>query len=130
MSRTRCLASYGSSYTWRRSPLSGAIAFTIGEFGFGILASLGQLVVSIYLTSILFVVFGFEAIAWLFGLPLLKIIRYFKDQLLIAFTATSGEAMIPRSIEELERVGCSEETAGLVLPKGFSFNTDGTAIYI
>src|SRR6202040_2481273 len=117
MSRTRCLASYGSSYTWRRSPLSGAIAFTIGEFGFGILASLGQLVVSIYLTSILFVVFGFEAIAWLFGLPLLKIIRYFKDQLLIAFTATSGEAMIPRSIEELERVGCSEETAELVLPK-------------
>jgi Na+/H+-dicarboxylate symporter len=108
----------------------GAIAFTIGKFGFGILASLGQLVASIYLTSILFVLFGFGGIAWLFGLPLLKIIRYFKDELLIAFTATSGEAMIPRSIEKLERMGCSEETVGLVLPTGFSFNTDGTAIYM
>ena len=108
----------------------GAIAFTIGKFGFGILASLGQLVASIYLTSILFVLFGFGAIAWMFGLPLLKIIRYFKDELLIAFTATSGEAMIPRSIEKLRRMGCSEETVGLVLPTGFSFNTDGTAIYM
>src|SRR3981189_1092397 len=108
----------------------GAIAFTIGKFGFGILASLGQLVASIYLTSILFVLFGFGGIAWLFGLPLLKIIRYFKDELLIAFTATSGEAMIPRSIEKLQRMGCSEETVGLVLPTGFSFNTDGTAIYM
>src|ERR1700682_3458953 len=108
----------------------GAIAFTIGKFGFGILASLGQLVASIYLTSILFVLFGFGGIAWLFGLPLLKIIRYFKDELLIAFTATSGEAMIPRSIEKLRRMGCSEETVGLVLPTGFSFNTDGTAIYM
>ncbi|MFN2579438.1 MAG: cation:dicarboxylate symporter family transporter, partial [Pyrinomonadaceae bacterium] len=78
----------------------GAMAFTIGKFGFGILASLGQLVASIYLTSILFVLIGFGAIAWLFRLPLLKIIRFFKDELLIAFTATSGEAMIPRSIEK------------------------------
>jgi aerobic C4-dicarboxylate transport protein len=108
----------------------GAIAFTIGKFGFGVLASLGQLVASIYLTSVLFVLLGFGAIAWLFGLPLLKIIRYFKDELLIAFTATSGEAMIPRSIEKLRRIGCAEETVGLVLPTGFSFNTDGTAIYM
>jgi aerobic C4-dicarboxylate transport protein len=108
----------------------GAIAFTIGKFGFGILASLGQLVASVYLTSILFVLIGFGAIAWLFRLPLWKIIRYFKDELLIAFTATSGEAMIPRSIEKLRRIGCSEETVGLVLPTGFSFNTDGTAIYM
>src|SRR5258705_9809734 len=108
----------------------GAIAFTIGKFGFGILASLGQLVASIYLTSILFVLFGFGAIAWMFGLPLLKIMRYFKDVLLIAFTATSVEAMTPRSIEKLRRMGCSEETVGLVLPTGFSFNTAGTAIYM
>src|SRR5437764_2788153 len=108
----------------------GAIAFTIGKFGFGILASLGQLVASIYLTSILFVLIGFGTIAWMFGLPLLKIIRYFKDELLIAFTATSGEAMIPRSIVKLRRMGWSEETVGLVLPTGFSFNTDGTAIYM
>ena len=107
-----------------------AMAFTIGKFGFGMLASLGQLLASVYLTSILFVLIGFGLIARLFGLRVLKIIRYFKDELLIAFTATSGEAMIPRSIAKLERMGCSEETVGLVLPTGFSFNTDGTAIYM
>src|SRR6202048_667813 len=107
-----------------------AMAFTIGKFGFGMLASLGKLLASVYLTSILFVLIGFGLIARLFGLRLLKILRYFKDELLIAFSATSGEAMIPRSIVQLERMGCSEETVGLVLPTGFSFNTDGTAIYM
>ena len=107
-----------------------AMAFTIGKFGFGMLASLGKLLASVYLTSILFVLIGFGLTARLFGLRLLKILRYFKDELLIAFSATSGEAMIPRSIVKLERIGCSEETVGLVLPTGFSFNTDGTAIYM
>ncbi|MBO0738977.1 MAG: C4-dicarboxylate transporter DctA [Alphaproteobacteria bacterium] len=108
----------------------GAMAFTIGKFGFGMLASLGKLLASVYLTSILFVLGGFGLIARLFRLRILKILRYFKDELLIAFSATSGEAMIPRSIVKLERMGCSEETVGLVLPTGFSFNTDGTAIYM
>jgi Na+/H+-dicarboxylate symporter len=108
----------------------GAMAFTVGKFGFGSLASLGRLLLSVYVTSILFVLIGFGLIARLFGLRVLKILRYFKDELLIAFSATSGEAMIPRSIVKLERIGCSEETVGLVLPTGFSFNTDGTAIYM
>ncbi|HEY1301183.1 MAG TPA: cation:dicarboxylase symporter family transporter, partial [Stellaceae bacterium] len=108
----------------------GAMAFTVGKFGFGSLASLGRLLLSVYVTSILFVLIGFGLIARLFGLRVLKILRYFKDELLIAFSATSGEAMIPRSIVKLERLGCSEETVGLVLPTGFSFNTDGTAIYM
>ena len=107
-----------------------AMAFTIGKFGFGMLASLGKLLASVYLTSILFVLIGFGLIARLFGLRLLKILRYFKDELLIAFSATSGEAMIPRSIVKLEAMGCSKEVVGLVLPTGFSFNTDGTAIYM
>jgi aerobic C4-dicarboxylate transport protein len=108
----------------------GAMAFTIGKFGFGMLASLGKLLASVYLTSILFALAGFGLIARVFRLRVWKIIRYFKDELLIAFAATSGEAMIPRSIAKLERIGCSEETVGLVLPTGFSFNTDGTAIYM
>src|ERR1700756_907091 len=108
----------------------GAMAFTIGKFGFGMLASLGKLVGSVYSTSILFVLIGFGLIARIFDLSVWKIIRYFKDELLIAFSATSGEAMIPRSIAKLERIGCSQETIGLVLPTGFSFNTDGTAIYM
>src|SRR4029077_4891417 len=107
-----------------------AMAFTIGKFGFGMLASLGKLLASVYMTSILFVLIGFGLIARLFGLRLLKILRYFKDELLIAFSATSGEAMIPRSLVKLARMGGSEETVGLVLPTGFSFNTDGTAIYM
>ena len=108
----------------------GAMAFTIGKFGFGMLGNLGWLLASVYLTSILFVLVVFGLIARLFELRVWKIIRYFKDELLIAFSATSGEAMIPRSIVKLERMGCSEETVGLVLPTGFSFNTDGTAIYM
>jgi aerobic C4-dicarboxylate transport protein len=108
----------------------GAMAFTVGKFGFGMLASLGWLLASVYLTSILFVLIVFGLIARIFDLSVWKIIRYFKDELLIAFSATSGEAMIPRSIAKLERIGCSQETIGLVLPTGFSFNTDGTAIYM
>jgi Na+/H+-dicarboxylate symporter len=107
-----------------------AMAFTVGKFGFGTLASLGQLLASVYLTLILFVVFGFGLIARLFGLRVWKLIRYFKDELLIAFSATSGEAMIPRAVIKLEAMGCSEEVVGLVLPAGFSFNMDGTAIYM
>ena len=107
-----------------------AMAFTVGKFGFGMLASLGQLLASVYLTSILFVLIVLGLIGRIFDLSVWKIIRYFKDELLIAFSATSGEAMIPRSIAKLERMGCSQETVGLVLPTGFSFNTDGTAIYM
>jgi aerobic C4-dicarboxylate transport protein len=108
----------------------GAMAFTIGKFGFHTLANLGQLLASVYITSILFASLGFGLIARLFGLRVWPLIRYFKDELLIAFTATSGEAMIPRAIVKLRRIGCSEETVGLVLPTGFSFNTDGSAIYM
>lgn len=108
----------------------GAVAFTIGKFGFGVLASLGQVLICVYLTSIIFVVVVFGTIARLCGLRIWPIIRYFKDELLISFCATSGEAMIPQSIAKLRRLGCTEETVGLVLPAGFSFNTDGTAIYM
>jgi aerobic C4-dicarboxylate transport protein len=107
-----------------------AMAFTIGRFGFGTLSNLGQLIGSVYVTSILFVLVGFGLIARLFGLRVWKLIRYFKDELLIAFSATSSDAMIPRSIAKLEAMGCSKEVVGLVLPAGFSFNTDGTAIYM
>jgi Na+/H+-dicarboxylate symporter len=108
----------------------GAMSFTVGKFGFATLANLAQLVVAVYLTSILFVIFGFGLVAYIFRLQLWGIIKYFKDELLIAFSATSGEAMIPQAIMKLRRIGCSDETVGLVLPAGFTFNTDGTAIYM
>jgi Na+/H+-dicarboxylate symporter len=108
----------------------GAMAFTIGRFGFGTLLNLGQLIAAVYITSILFVLIGFGLIARIFNLRVWKLIRYFKDELLIAFSATSSDAMIPRSIVKLENMGCSKDVVGLVLPTGFSFNTDGTAIYM
>lgn len=108
----------------------GAIAFTIGNFGFKTVFNLGQLIAAVYITSILFVLIGFGLIARIFNLRVWKIISYFKDELLIAFSATSSDAMIPRSIAKLENMGCSKDVVGLVLPAGFSFNTDGTAIYM
>ncbi len=108
----------------------GGMAFTIGKFGFHTLANLGQLIGCVYLTSILFVLIGFGLIGRIFDLRVWKIVRYFKDELLIAFSATSSDAMIPRSMAKLENMGCSQEVVGLVLPTGFSFNTDGTAIYM
>jgi hypothetical protein len=107
-----------------------AMAFTIGQFGFRTLWNLGQLIGSVYITSILFILVGFGLIARMFGLRMWKIIRYSKDEPLIAFSATSSNAMIPRSIAKLENMGCSQEVVGLVLPAGFSLNTDGTAIYM
>ena len=100
------------------------------KFGFATILSLGTLLASVYLTSILFVLIVLGGIARMAGLRLLPIIAYFKDELLIAFSATSGEAMIPRSIDKLEAMGCSKEVVGLVLPTGFSFNMAGTAIYM
>jgi aerobic C4-dicarboxylate transport protein len=107
-----------------------AIAFTVGRFGFATLISLGRLVASVYATSILFVLLGLGLVARIFGLRVWNIVRTFKDELLIAFSATSGEAMIPRAIAKLEAMGCSRQVVGLVLPTGFSFNMDGTAIYM
>jgi aerobic C4-dicarboxylate transport protein len=106
------------------------MAFTIGKFGFGTLFGLGQLIVAVYATSILFLLGGLGLIARFFGLHVWKLVRYFRDELLIAFSATSSDAMIPRSMAKLEAMGCSKEVTGLVLPAGFSFNTDGTAIYM
>jgi aerobic C4-dicarboxylate transport protein len=107
-----------------------AMAFTIGKYGFRPLAGLGSLVAEVYLTAALFVLVVFGAVARLCGLRLTALLRYFKDELLIAFSATSGEAMIPRAIGKLERLGCRRDVVGLVLPTGFSFNMDGTAIYM
>jgi Na+/H+-dicarboxylate symporter len=107
-----------------------AVSFTIGKYGFGTLGGIGKLLLSVYVTLILFALLGFGLIARIFGLRVWQLIRYFKDELLIAFSATSGEAMIPRAIVKLETMGCSKEVVGLVLPTGFSFNMDGTAIYM
>ena len=108
----------------------GAMAFTIGKYGARTLLDLGELVLSVYLVCILFVVIVLGSALRLAGFSIRKVLAYFKDEILFVFAATSAETMIPRSMEKLERLGCNKEVVGLVMPTGFSFNMDGTAIYM
>ncbi|MEE9909937.1 C4-dicarboxylate transporter DctA [Brucella pseudintermedia] len=116
----------------RFAPLgaAGAMAFTIGKYGLGSLLELGQLVLAVYVVSILFVVIVLGAFLRIAGFSLWKVLSYFKDEILVVFAATSAETMIPRSMAKLEHLGVRKEVIGLVMPTGFSFNMDGTAIYM
>jgi aerobic C4-dicarboxylate transport protein len=108
----------------------GAIAFTVGKYGLATLKPMAALVGGVYLVSILFVLVVLGAALRLAGFGLWRVLAYFKDEILFVFCATSAETMIPRSLAKLEKLGCPKEVAGLVMPAGFSFNMDGTAIYM
>jgi aerobic C4-dicarboxylate transport protein len=107
-----------------------AMAFTVGKYGFRSLAELGQLVAAVYLVSILFVVIVLGGLLKLAGFRIWQVLSYFKAEILFVFAATSAETMMPRSMEKLEKLGVSREAVGLVMPGGFAFNMDGTAIYM
>jgi aerobic C4-dicarboxylate transport protein len=107
-----------------------AMAFTVGKYGVKTLMDLGQLVVSVYLVSIVFVVIVLGFFLRMCGFGVLRVMNYFKDEILFVLAATSAETMMPRSMQKLERLGVSKEVVGLVMPGGFSFNMDGTAIYM
>lgn len=108
----------------------GAIAFTVGRFGASSLVSLGKLLGGFYLTCLIFV-FGVlgPICAWM-GVSLPKLIRYIREELLIVFATTSSETVLPRMIAKLEELGCEESVVGLVIPTGYSFNLDGTCLYL
>src|SRR3954465_2536270 len=108
----------------------GAMAFTIGKFGVGTLASLAGLMASFYATCLLFVFGVLGAIAALHGFSIFKLVRYIKEELLIVLGTSSSEAVLPRLIAKLENLGASKSVVGLVVPTGYSFNLDGTAIYL
>jgi aerobic C4-dicarboxylate transport protein len=108
----------------------GAIAFTVGKFGVGSLASLGKLLVCFYLTCVVFIVLALGPVARLSGFSLLKLIRYIRAELLICIATTSSETVLPRMISKLENLGCEESVVGLVIPTGYSFNLDGTCLYL
>ncbi len=108
----------------------GAMAFTIGKYGIGTLASLGTLVATFYLTSILFVLIVLGAIARLNGFSILKMLRYLKSEIILVLGTSSSEAALPPLIQKLEKAGCSKAVVGLVVPTGYSFNLDGTNIYM
>jgi aerobic C4-dicarboxylate transport protein len=108
----------------------GAMAFTIGKFGVGTLASLAGLMASFYATCLLFVFGVLGAIAALHGFSIFRLVRYIKEELLIVLGTSSSEAVLPRLIAKLENLGASKSVVGLVVPTGYSFNLDGTAIYL
>ncbi len=108
----------------------GAMAFTIGNYGFSTLGSLATLMGAFYLTCVLFILFVLGPIAWLAGFSIFKFIRYIKDELLIVLGTSSSESVLPRMIARMERLGCDESIVGLVIPTGYAFNLDGTCIYL
>jgi len=108
----------------------GAMAFTIGKYGVGSLASLGQLMGSFYITCILFIFIILGGILKFTGFNIFRFLAYLKEELLIVLGTSSSEAALPSLIGKLEKVGCSEPVVGLVVPTGYSFNLDGTSIYL
>ena len=108
----------------------GAMAFTIGKFGLGSLSKLGMLMGSFYLTCLLFIFIVLGTIAKLCGFSILKFIKYIKEELLIVLGTSSSESVLPRMMAKLENLGCSKSVVGLVIPTGYSFNLDGTSIYL
>ncbi len=108
----------------------GAIAFTVGKFGAGSLLSLGKLIVSLYITCLVFIFAVLWPISRWCGFSLPKFIRYIREELLIVIATTSSETVLPRMIAKLEALGCEESVVGLVIPTGYSFNLDGTCLYL
>ena len=116
----------------RAAPIGafGAMAYTIGKFGPQALGNLAGLIATFYLTAILFVVLVLGTIARIAGFSIFKFLRYIKDELLIVLGTSSSESALPQMMEKLERLGCSKPVVGLVVPTGYSFNLDGTNIYM
>jgi aerobic C4-dicarboxylate transport protein len=108
----------------------GAMAFTVGRYGIGSLLSLGQLMAGVYVTCLLFIVLVLGTILRVAGLGLGRFLRYIAEEILIVLGTSSSESALPRLMAKLERLGCSKPVVGLVVPAGYSFNLDGTAIYM
>jgi aerobic C4-dicarboxylate transport protein len=108
----------------------GAMAFTIGRYGIGTLVSLGKLMAAVYLTCALFVFVVLGTVAALSGFNLWKFLKYIKEEILLVLGTSSSETALPRMIAKLEHLGCERSVVGLVIPTGYSFNLDGTSIYM
>ncbi|MDR3453299.1 MAG: dicarboxylate/amino acid:cation symporter [Rhodoferax sp.] len=108
----------------------GAMAFTIGKYGIGSLFSLGKLMATFYLTCLIFVFVVLGIVARLNGFSIWKFVKYIKEELLIVLGTSSSESVLPRMMEKMENLGANKTTVGLVIPTGYSFNLDGTSIYL
>ena len=116
----------------RISPIAAfaAMAYTIGNFGLGSLVSLGKLMGSVYLTMFLFIVVILGSIAKYYGFSIFKFMAYIKEEILLVLGTSSSESALPAMMRKLENYGCSKQVVGLVIPTGYSFNLDGTSIYL
>jgi len=108
----------------------GAMAFTIGAYGLGSLVQLGQLMLCFYITCLLFVLVILGGIARAHGFSILRFISYIREELLIVLGTSSSESALPRMIAKMEKLGADKSVVGLVIPTGYSFNLDGTSIYL
>jgi aerobic C4-dicarboxylate transport protein len=108
----------------------GAMAYTVGKFGLASLGPLAKLVGTFWLTSVLFVVIILGAVAWIAGFNIFRFLAYIKEEILLVLAVSSSEIAIPNLMAKLERLGCSKSLVGLVIPTGFTFNTDGTSLYM
>ena len=116
----------------RVAPLGafGAMAFTVGKFGIASLLSLGQLMATFYITSLLFVLLVLGLVMRWAGLGILKFLRFIREEILIVLGTSSSESALPLLMRKLEKLGCPESVVGLLVPMGYSFNLDGTSIYL
>lgn len=108
----------------------GATAFTIGRYGLATLAALGKLMFSVYATCALFVFLVLGGVAWISGFSIWKLLKYIREEILIVLGTSSSESVLPRVMAKLEHLGCAKSVVGLVVPTGYSFNLDGTSIYM
>ncbi|WP_309614043.1 C4-dicarboxylate transporter DctA [Flavobacterium sp.] len=108
----------------------GAMAYTVGKFGFGTLIPLGKLMITVYITMAIFIFVVLGSILRYYKISILDFIKYLKAELLIVLGTSSSEPALPNLMNKLERMGCSKSVVGLVVPTGYSFNLDGTSIYL
>ncbi|PWB32875.1 C4-dicarboxylate transporter DctA [Pseudomonas sp. SDI] len=108
----------------------GAMAFTIGQYGVGSLVQLGQLMLCFYITCVVFILVVLGGIARAHGFSVIKLIRYIREELMIVLGTSSSESALPRMLLKMERLGAKKSVVGLVIPTGYSFNLDGTSIYL
>jgi len=108
----------------------GAIAFTVGRFGASSLLSLGELILEFYVVCLAFVFIVLGGVAWALGVSIFRLLNYIREELLIVAATTSSETVLPRLVQKLQTLGCEESVVGLVIPTSYSFNLDGTCLYL
>jgi aerobic C4-dicarboxylate transport protein len=108
----------------------GAMAFTVGKYGVASLGPLAKLIATFYITSILFVLVVLGLVSWLAGFSIIKFLAYIKEEVILVLAISSSEPAIPTLMAKLENLGCSKALVGLVVPTGYTFNTDGTSLYM